>query len=105
MSSKGMQKWFCVDPCQPNALQLAKIPIKTTIECISRQFLKHLIHKGKREVVFLGGFILFPIINTHSSLGSLSYCYELFLVILHDNSAPFLGTHWTGLTHSPSKMG
>lgn len=41
---------------------------------------KHLINKGKREMVLSGGFIQFPIINTHPPCNSFPYSYELFLL-------------------------
>lgn len=55
---------------------------------MTRQFLKHLINKGKKEVVLLSGFIQFPAIIAHPIPGIHSNIYELFLLIFHYSGPP-----------------
>ena len=54
---------------------------------------KHLIDEGQREVIFLGGLVEHPVIDTHSPSGDCPLRYELISLIPDNCHASLLWDH------------
>ena len=73
-------------------MMITRIAIEVIEIGMLGQSFKHLVNEGQWEVIFPGGFVKHPVVDTHSPTSNGPLRYELISLVLDHCMPPFFGT-------------